>query len=369
MKLLAITITISILLMPFGGCARFSLDERSIVEGIAIDATDNGFLITTQIYKQSKNDKGSEKYEIHTASGNTVYDALQNITHTSGKHPFYSYNKIIIISYKTLFVGLNNILDYFIRDNEIRHNTLVCCSQGDASEMLKIKNEGQLMPAERITTLLGIAGLPTYKTASAELLEVGTRLKDECTDIYLPYIKLREEDKGKVAYSEGSVAFKNDRPICILSSSEQLGFCYINGYSTHYPLTVEYDNSKFIFSLKKVDKNTNIKPNNKSGFDFNTEFKVNAILEEVYSNGKKFNDDQINQATMLLGEKICQISSEATHRILVQHKSDIFQYGAHIRQRFPKQYNKLSSWYDIIDNCSFKFTHKVTLSRVGENNP
>ena len=366
-RLIIAIIVISI--VSLSGCTRFSLDERSIIEGIAIDLHENGFLVTTQVYKQSKDENQGEKYEIHEAIGNTVYDALQNISHISGKRPFYSYNKIIIISYDTLETGLYNILDYFIRDNEIRHNTLVCCSQGKASEMLKIKNEGQLMPAERITTLLGIAGIPAYKTASGELLEVGTRMQDECTDVYLPCLKVVETKEGKIAYSEGSVAFKSDKPISILTAEEQLAFCYINGFYTHYPLTVENNNSKFLFSLKDINKEFEITKNDDNGFDFNIKFKVNTILEEVHSDGKKVSDEEITKVTNLLGDKICKMANDATNRIFFKNKSDIFQYGAHVRQRFPKEYNELNSWYDIIENCTFNFTHDVTLSRVGENNP
>ncbi len=368
MKKLIIFLTI-IGIVTLSGCTRFSLDERSIIEGIAIDVHEDGILVTTQVYKQSKNENESEKYEIHEAIGKTVYDALQNITHISGKHPFYSYNKIIIISYNALETGLYNILDYFIRDNEIRHNTLVCCSIGKASELLKIKNEGQLMPAERITTLLGIAGIPSYKTASGELLDVGTRMQDECTDVYLPCLKLVETNEGKIAYSEGSVAFSNDNPVCILTPEEQLAFCYINGYKTHYPITVEYNSSKFVFSLKNISKKFEVSKNDNNGFDFNIKFSINTILEEVYSGGVKFNNEQINEISNLLGERICEISRSATNNILFKYRSDIFQYGAYIRQRYPKEYNELSSWKKIIPKCTFNFIHDVTLSRVGENKP
>lgn len=365
-KILILFIIIGLFFMS--GCVRFSLDERSIIEGIAIDRHEDGFLITTQVYKQSKNDKESEKYEIQSAVGGTVYDALQNISHISGKHPFYSYNKIIILSYDILDKGLYNVLDYFIRDNEIRHNTLVCCALGKASDMLKIKNEGQLMPAERITTLLGIPGIPTYKTPSGELLDVGTRLQDECTDVYLPCLKTEDSKDGTVAYADGLVAFKEDKPICILSSKEQLAFCYINGLATHYPITVDYANSKFLFTIKDIDKDFNIVPK-EDGFEFNIKFSINTILEEAYSNGKKFNNDQIEQVKNLLGQKVCGMAYETTRRVLLENKSDIFQYGAHIRQQFPKIYYELDSWYDIIDKCTFNFTHQVVLSRVGENNP
>lgn len=359
---------IIICIITLSGCSRFSLDERSIIEGIAIDIHDDGILVTTQVYKQSGNQNETEKYEIHEAIGNTVYDALQNISHISGKRPFYSYNKIIIISYDALKDGLYNVLDYFIRDNEIRHNTLVCCSIGKAGDMLKIKNEGQLMPAERITTLLGIAGIPSYKTASGELLDVGTRMQDECTDVYLPCLKLIETNEGKIAYSEGSVAFSKDKPIYNLSPEEQLAFCYINGYETHYPLTVEYNTAKLVFSLKDINKDIKVSKNGNNGFDFNIKFNINTILEEVYSSGKKYDDAEIKQISNLLGEKICKMSNLATTNVLLKYKSDIFQYGAHVRQRFPKEYSNLSSWHNIISNCTFNFTHEVTLSRVGENN-
>jgi len=356
-------------IITLSGCSRFSLDERSIIEGIAIDIHKDGILVTTQVYKQSKNENETEKYEIHEAVGKTVYDALQNITHISGKHPFYSYNKIIIISYEALENGLYNILDYFIRDNEIRHNTLICCSLGKAYEMLKIKNEGQLMPAERITTLLGIAGIPSYKTASGELLDVGTRMQDECTDVYLPCLKIIETEEGKVAYSEGSVAFSQDNLSCVLSAEEQLAFCYINGYKTHYPITVEYNSSKFVFSLKEINKKIKVEKNNNNGFNFNIKFSINTILEEVYSDGEKFDDEQIKEISNLLGEKICEMCNLTTKNILFENNSDIFQYGAYVRQRYPKEYNELSSWHDIIPNCTFNFNHDVTLSRVGENKP
>ena len=366
-KLLIFSIILGIITLS--ACSRYSLDERSIIEGIAIDIHDNGILVTTQVYKQSGNENETEKYEIHEAVGNTVYDALQNISHISGKRPIYSYNKIIIISYDALKDGLYNVLDYFIRDNEIRHNTLVCCSLGNAGDMLKIKNEGQLMPAERITTLLGIAGIPSYKTASGELLDVGTRMQDECTDVYLPCLKLVETSEGKIAYSDGSVAFSKDKPICNLTSEEQLAFCYINGYKTHYPLTVEYGASKFVFSLKDIDKKIEVKKNNNNGFDFSIKFNINTILEEVYSGGEKFDDNQIKEISNLLGEKICKMSKSATMNILIKYKSDIFQYGAYVRQKYPKEYSALNSWHDIIPNCTFNFSHDVTLSRVGENKP
>ena len=160
-----------------------------------------------------------------------------------------------------------------------------------------------------------------------------------------------------------------DKPIYNLTPAEQLAFCYISGYKTHYPLTVEYGSSKFVFSLKDMDKDIKVSKNDKNGFDFDVKFNINTILEEVYSGGEKYDDNQVKEISYLLGEKICDMSYSAIENILLKYKSDIFQFGAHVRQKFPKEYSNLKSWHDVIENCNFNFTHEVTLSRVGENKP
>ena len=262
-------------------------------------------------------------------------------------------------------MGIDNILDYFFRDNEIRHNTLVCCSEDKASDLLKIDNEGMLMPAERITTLLEIAGVPSYKTASGELLEVGTRMENETTDIYLPLIKLKTSEKDqKVAYVAGSVAFRESNPVYKLDNKETAGFCYLNNYVSNYPISVEYDGANYLFSIKKMKTKYDIQLEN-GKIKINVTFDADTILEEVTSQIRDIDDKQMKYIADMSGKEICNMAKQVTEDVFFGHKSDIFQIGSRVKKSHPKYFNTLESWVDTIDRCEFSFSHEITLSIIG----
>ena len=102
-KVICLLVCLCIVLC-FTGCYKRELNQRSLVEGIAVDKKGNEFLITVEAYKATEKYSGERNYELYSGRGKTVYSALQNIVTTTGKTPFYSNCRVIIFSFDVLHV-------------------------------------------------------------------------------------------------------------------------------------------------------------------------------------------------------------------------------------------------------------------------
>jgi spore germination protein len=83
-----------------------------------------------------------------TSEGDSIFETNRMLATRTSRTPFFQHNKIIVVSEKMAKTGeLGNVLDFFIRDHEMRRKTMVIVAKGKAREVLEVKPPNETLPA------------------------------------------------------------------------------------------------------------------------------------------------------------------------------------------------------------------------------
>ena len=150
MKHIKLIILIFILLITTSCYNYVEVNELAIIEGLSIDYYDNKYQLTTEIIDiKSENENG---YLINTSSNN-INESFENIKNLSSKDISLSHLEIIILSKEILLNHINEISDYFIKDNNITTNFYLTYAN-NPNKILNNKNDNYKINSKYIVDYL-----------------------------------------------------------------------------------------------------------------------------------------------------------------------------------------------------------------------
>ena len=128
------------LLLFLTGCWNYKeLNEYAIVTGMAVDYKDNGYEVSFLIANGNKSEESEAKTSLLTGKGDTIYNAIKNISLVSPKELYISHLSVVIFSEEIARRGLLNVLDFLLRDPQSHQNFyLLLAKDTKASDILSI---------------------------------------------------------------------------------------------------------------------------------------------------------------------------------------------------------------------------------------
>lgn len=159
MKRFSLQRIISSLLVLFllTGCwDRWELNELSLIVGMAIDKDDTEFILTMQAMNPSEiasqeTGRGYAQAMNVEERSETIHESLRKMVQKSPRRSFISQLKVLVISEEVANEGLENVLDFFFRDHEVRSDFyIVIARENSASEILNIITPLENLPAQSI---------------------------------------------------------------------------------------------------------------------------------------------------------------------------------------------------------------------------
>lgn len=381
-KPIAFLLVLAVLTLFSGYNGRVKIRDRVIIQGMALDTENDTYFLTVQTYKPSSLQEPKNEYELHTASGSTVYEALQSINSITGQQVFFSNLQVIIISRSVADKGLSTVLDFFARYSEIRKNVTVVASACKAAELLTIDSESGILPAERINKIMSY-GTDTSSYDGSKLLDITERYLSDTTDAFLPLLDINENDSERTVKICGVLCFSGNLPSGIMSPADSVGFNWISGYDSRQSLIVDSDSGRFTLSVQGVsckiyaketsgNYNTDLSPDSDYFSDtvpeIDIELKLKFNVNEVNSKKAVISEKDILDITPLLSEKVKERAEQSINRAFYELDSDIFEFGKHVRRDCPSLYQ--SERYKKLKKSDWKIniSARAEIYRVGKTN-
>ena len=151
-------IIIILLILITTGCFNYvEINNLVIVSGIGIDYKDNKYVVTFENLYQNKESSDSNFATgiTKTATGDTIANAFDNITLSLEKNPYYAHLKVVIISSEIANNHLDELFDFFLRNNDIRNIfSLVISKDITPQEIFNSSSKYYPVVSERIKNLL-----------------------------------------------------------------------------------------------------------------------------------------------------------------------------------------------------------------------
>lgn len=309
-KFVLIIITLFILLIS-SGCYNYKeINDMAIVSSIGIDKDNKNdkYIVSAQIMnsKESENSEDSQ-ITVYTKEGDTVHEALRNITLKSPRKLYGNHLSKIVLSEEVAKEGIDNILDTFNRVTEVRNEFIITIVKEDkASDVLKVLTTTESIPAEYVKLSLKIADKTSGLTYATKLDEFISLYLKKGIDPVVPVLKIdKKEKKGttinnitttnpisKIVIEDLAVTNKGKLET-YLKNEEVIGYNFLRNQIQKMIIPVKCDdenNYASISILKNKTKSNAEKKDNKYIINFN--INSEAIITE-YNCKKDLTDEKV----------------------------------------------------------------------------
>ena len=373
-KFVLIVITLFILLIS-SGCYNYKeINDMAIVSSIGIDKDNKNdkYIVSAQIMN-SKESEDSEDSQItvYTKEGDTVHEALRNITLKSPRKLYGNHLSKIVLSEEVAKEGIDNILDIFNRITEVRNEFIITIVKEDkASDVLKVLTTTESIPAEYVKLSLKIADKTSGLTYATKLDEFISLYLKKGIDPVVPVLKIdKKEKKGttinnitttnpisKIVIEDLAVTNRGKLET-YLKNEEVIGYNFLRNQIQKMIIPVKCDdenNYASILILKNKTKSNTAKKDNKYIINFN--INSEAIITE-YNCKKDLTDEKVIKKLEKDTEKKIKRYIKKSLNKQKETKGKFLGLERIIYLDYPKYKN---------EDYSVKYNAKVNLVRKGE---
>ena len=329
-------VALALMLLPFltmlVGCApSVRLEERLIIRGMAVDF-DEEYIVTVQSYRSKE--EGGEEFDLISARGESVYEALGRLEEVSGRLPFYSELAMIVVGDEAVQRGLYELLSGFVRENEIRMGVYVFYAEGAAAELLTVQG-GSTHGEELISVAKAQLSDPVLD--ASRLYNVVGRIHGEGEDALLPVLYTREDEGGATYMADRVLCFSGNTPAIMLDAdqTETLGWA-LGGTSTRNVFIHDSTGRTVFFRPVSAKNRIQFSVNDTAlslRLDLSQSLEFLPLNPGTMTN--KEQDQLMEEARLTLADEMQRRVDELIDLVLGRSGSDVFLFGVHLRQQQP----------------------------------
>jgi len=350
---------------------------------------------------------------VDTAEGETIEDALMNISLRSPRTVFLGHTAMIMIGEDLARDGIQNVIDFCDRNKDIRYRTDVAVCQGSALETIEAQPEFENIASAEISKLIKANRLRTSNIVPANLFQVVYALLTPGRDVAMPRIHLfvppergssvrkgppnAESEEGgqqgqqgkagapdqnlnqvlgvkesphperKTMAADGSAAFVGDRLMGWLNEEESEGAMFITGQAAGGAIPFAFrssePNASFLYRRVRVG----IKPVvNQDGITFEVNIKGSGQLTE----DKNAAIDVMKESDIKTAERLIDAEAEHYCQEAVARcqslKSDVFGFGDLLHKSDPAFWKQIRDQRrDYFPTVKVRVTANFTIEQTG----
>ncbi|MBP1933788.1 Ger(x)C family spore germination protein [Ammoniphilus resinae] len=388
-----------ILVVFLGGCwDRVEIEERGFVVGAAVDFPKEGdegnemeedaankphgkhrYLLTLQLVVPGSMSQGAktgggagsggDAYYNISSVGDTMFQTDRQLANRVSRSPFFPHMKILIISEEVARSGhLPDIMDFFLRDSEMRRGVKVMISKGEAREVLGVKPVNEKLPAMYIDSVT-----ENERSSSATLpdpLRIGDLNEKLLTreSFIIPRIKSagKEVKIGGVAVFEG----EENKMVEWLGGEEVMGLAILKGTLKGGAININVGDNLVSYETKgdikrKIKADISDKENMKFIFTIESEGIITESMETI---------DYLNDPAKWVlvqnrvADEMKRMAEKTIRKLQKEMKLDVIGLSTYLAQNYPELWKSVGKDWDHGENYFSKATLHVK-ARVIVRNP
>jgi len=372
-KLLCLCLII-VMTLSLSGCWDYlSLNDIEIVAGVAIDKdqTNGEYNLSFEVLDLEDSSKDSGvKTKLIDSTGTTIFDAVRNAKKRLAKKLYFGAAQIIVISeYIAKNDGVNSVIDFFIRDTEIRETIKIVVSQEkSAKEILMSDYTDSKIISYQISTIIEKDENVTLSTVNTDLYQIYDTLNNQGISLTLAAFENTLQDDKTITESNGSAIFKKDKLVGYLSAKETEYYLFVvdkvkggiidfgNIDDDIEKLSLEIDSSKTKLSFSYVDNQIKmlIEPT------------VKVYLGEIFGETIKADNERMEEVQDITSKILAERISDVIQKVQTEYQTDVFGFGNCIFKSDPKLWDKISeNWDSMFVDVKFEVKPKMIIQNTG----
>jgi len=363
------------MLFVLSGClGGREINDLEIVIGMAVDKDKNtgGILLTAQVVKEGEMGKASgeggggagKAFWNVSSTGNSVFEAVRQITHKTGNKLFVSHNQAVIFGNDIATEGLRKYIDFFLRAHEMRPNALILIAEDQASDIMDAKPETEKLPAMNITKLVKAYGFTSH-FYKVNMKDFASSLMSETTAPIAPLIGIAKEKENKDIYVSGMAVFKNDKMVGKLNQNETRGLLWVLGEVKSGVISIPSPKRQGKAILEILESKSKVKPEINNGkIIMHIKIKAESSLSEqttdenlasipAFEEMQKEQEEIIRQEIMESFDKSKELNA------------DIFGFGEMLRKKYNKVWKTIKdNWDEIYQSIELNIDVEVKIQKT-----
>lgn len=382
---LIMILIISILLTACAGPRE--LDELAILVALAVDIENEKILLTSEIMipkKPGTNVSGQPTVVYAQSTGDTIFDALRNVTLEFDRKIFLSHNRVIIFGEELAKRGIGDFINFFLYDVEPRETAYMLVAKGaKAYDVIGINGGLSDAPADYLNGEIENFKY-TSKTRSLTMTEYikyffsnGTPVLGVVRKIEQMKINVEKQQTTALDISGGAV-FDMDRLVGYYTGDEMIGFNFIvneiegglivfetpDELSKDNKLIAKQGKFTVMEIISSRTKNDIEIVDNKIHLTINVTLK-GSLGEET--KGLKLSELNIKDAI----QNACSAKTEEYIRMTMdkaqkEFKLDTFSINDVFHKKYPKEWKKIEGdWNSIFPDITYTVNVKTDMVRTG----
>lgn len=377
-------ILIVVMCSLLGGCAqKREISQLGVVSGFGIDKTETGYLLSAQIINPSSvagNHQNTLPVYTIEAEGSTMFEAYRRLTNLSSKIIYLPHLNVIVINEALAKDGLNSVLDFTLRNVQIRPNITLLVAKGvSASEILSTITPIESIPINQLNSISNMCMFCSGRQVNYNLYDVINMVNAKGANTVLNAVSLKTEDIKTGEKVENILelnsptqfeinylaAFREDKMVGFLNSQEAEYYNALMGAAKRFVITATVD-EEYLITFESRNLKTDIKPE-VDDKKVTVKCEVEGYLMEVGYPIDLSEPDNLKIVERYIEEELKGDLMALIIKSQQELKSDIFGVGGKIYKTDAKKWNQVEGYWDeIYPTLKFEVETKVTIKSVGD---
>lgn len=373
-----------LIILPLTGCwSSQEIEDLGLIVGTALDLESGGStwedqeteysdrqlititnqFVTSETTGTGVNEGSSQpKYKNVSETGDAILPTLRDMILKIDKRAFADHSKVLIIGEELAStVNLQQLLDFFLREEEIRPSSHILIAQNRASDTLESKETVEI-PAFQIVEMIKSQERTSKILPPMTFAKLEGKLNSGASFLLQNIVS----DKGEVKFAGAAVIEgKTKKLLGVLNEKDLEGVMWITGEGKG-GLVKSFDEETgkpIIYEV--LSMKSEIIPyvvGDKISFDINIKSE-GRLAEHWVLSGKPFHNEFLKKAEKVSEKEVEDLVKSTIDKIQNEYQVDVLGFGNRMRIDHPRLWKKIKKDWDqtfsqVSINCKVKFTIK-----------
>lgn len=326
----------------------------------------NQFVTAETTGKGTKNGSSQQKaYNNVSETGDAILPTLRKMILRIDKRAFAEHSKVIVIGEdlaRTL--DLQKILDFYIREQEMRPSGLLLIAQNRASKTLESKKPMDI-PAFRLVEMTHGHGRTTKILPPTTLTKIEGKLHSGASFLLQNIVST----KGEIKFTGAAVIEGRTRKLRgILNEKEMEGLTWITGKGKGGLVKSVDKKTGEPIIYEMLSMKSKIKPHvDGTNISFNIEIESEGrIAEHWVVSEKTIETDFLKRVEKAVEEEVEHLVENVLDKIQHEYKTDVAGFGNKLRIKHPHLWKTVKKdWDQTFSEVPIQYEVKITIKDYG----
>lgn len=365
------------------GCwDRIEIDQRGFVVGVAIDFNENRsknkykgtyqIVVPSGLRKSSQGQSGAgspgKAYFNLSSSENSMPAISAKMSTRTSRTPYFEHLKIIVISSEVAKEDTRfaHLLDFFLRNSEMRRNVQILITEGKAADILDIQANNEATPIDYITSIARNDVKSNYMLHESRIGDVHEYLVKH-NSFAIQTINM--EDEGISLTGSAIFDGRTKKMIGFLTGEETQGLNFITEKVKGGIIEAKVEGHSIGFQVERAKSKISMHQLSPTKFKFN----INLVTEGTLDKSIAGYDPTDSEAIQTLEKSIEDSIQTNTHKTIKKlqqtYKKDALGLGAFLFQNHYKIWKPIAEdWEEglhLFTQSEINVRTEVIIRRIG----